>query len=111
MNVTDSERRRSVSLLVRDVTGTVSPGYESVVNDTATHVLEFVDGSQDFEERLVEEVQQYLHDTFVDTTWPRCPEHSNHPLWYSDGWWRCEQTGRAVAPLGGLSDALPIAQP
>lgn len=34
-----------------------------------------------FVARVLEETQQWLHDTFVDTTWPRCPEHGNHPLW------------------------------
>lgn len=34
--------------------------------------------------RVVEETQQWLHDTFLDTTWPKCPEHGNHPLWVND---------------------------
>jgi hypothetical protein len=28
----------------------------------------------------VEQLQQLLHDTFVDTTWPTCPRHRQHPL-------------------------------
>jgi hypothetical protein len=47
-------------------------------------------------------VQQCVHDTFVDTSWPACPEHSNHPLWYVEGWWSCKRSGARVAPLGGL---------
>ena len=62
----------------------------------------FTDDPADFERRVVDDVQQYLHDTFVDTSWPACPEHPHHPLWYSDGWWKCDHSGRRVAALGGL---------
>jgi hypothetical protein len=48
-------------------------------------------------------VQQELHDSFVDTSWPQCPEHSNHPLWYWSGWWQCRESGARIAPLGGLT--------
>ena len=41
--------------------------------------------------------------TPVDTTWPTCPHHPNHPLWHSDGWWRCERITEPVARLGELS--------
>jgi hypothetical protein len=51
---------------------------------------------------VVDDVQQWLHDAFVDTSWPTCPDHPNHPLWYSDGAWKCDESGRLVAPLGGL---------
>jgi hypothetical protein len=40
----------------------------------------------------------------VDTSWPHCPEHPHHPLWYSKGSWTCERSGRRVAPLGSLGD-------
>jgi hypothetical protein len=57
---------------------------------------------------VAEEVQQWLQDTFVDTTWPACPEHPNHPLQLDETddrlVWRCPRTGEAVAPLGGLRD-------
>ena len=55
------------------------------------------------EERLVEDVQQDFHDLFVDVTWPACPRHPNHPLWYRDGAWWCETDGVAVARLGELA--------
>jgi hypothetical protein len=38
-----------------------------------------------FADRLVQDVQQALHDEFVDITWPACPHHPNHPLWFKDG--------------------------
>ena len=31
-----------------------------------------------------EELQQWLHDTFLDVSWPHCPDHGQHPLWLSD---------------------------
>jgi hypothetical protein len=34
--------------------------------------------------------------------WPACPRHSNHPLWYRDGAWWCDQDDMQVAPLGKL---------
>jgi hypothetical protein len=39
MNVTDSERRGIVSLLIRDLEATAGPGQEAVVNDAATTVV------------------------------------------------------------------------
>ncbi len=56
--------------------------------------------------RVAEEVQQALHDTFTDTSWPNCPEHPNHPLWLDEDdvplLWRCPVTNTPVAPLGQL---------
>jgi hypothetical protein len=65
----------------------------------------FSDDATDFEQRVVDDVQQTLHDEFVDTCWPRCPEHPHHPLWYSQQWWSCSQSGYRVARLGGLPNA------
>jgi hypothetical protein len=36
---------------------------------------------EDLVVEAVEDLQQRLHDTFVDTTWPACPRHRQHPLW------------------------------
>jgi hypothetical protein len=56
---------------------------------------------------VAEEVQQYLHDTFEDTTWPACPTHTNHPLWLerSNGGpvWRCPTTHLGYGELGSLN--------
>jgi hypothetical protein len=49
-------------------------------------------------------VQQRLHDEFIDTTWPACPEHPSHPLWFDGENWYCEQSGTVVAPLGNCGD-------
>lgn len=57
-----------------------------------------------YEQRVVDDVQQALHDTHAHTTWPPCPWHPHHPLWYDGARdaWCCRADGRAVAPLGGL---------
>jgi len=102
--VTDAVEARVISLLQRDLQQTVGVGHEFLVDEPAARIRLFSDEPADFEQRVVDDVQQCLHDTFVDTTWPACPEHLNHPLWYSDGWWRCNKSGKSVAPLGGLGD-------
>lgn len=60
--------------------------------------------------KAVEDLQQYLHDTFVDTSWPPCPRHPNHPLWLEESEdgaivWQCAQDQVVVAPLGKLPGA------
>jgi hypothetical protein len=55
-----------------------------------------------FAEKLVEDVQQDILDLFIDTTWPRCPHHLRHPLWFHDGAWFCDQDKLPIAPLGEL---------
>jgi len=59
-------------------------------------VAAYVDG-------VVDDVQQYFHAALVDTTWPACPHHPNHPLWFSDGWWRCERIEQPIVRLGSLA--------
>jgi hypothetical protein len=87
-------------LLQRDVETTLGPGHAQMIAATAADVRELhVDGEGD---KLVEDVQQYFHDTFVDTAWPACPRHARHPLWYRDGSWWCVEDGVAVARLGEL---------
>ena len=61
--------------------------------------------------RVVEETQQWLHDTFIDTTWPRCPEHGNHPLWLNDDEspaWACASTNTTVCPVGHLGSRVVV---
>ena len=93
---------RVAHLLELDLRETIGAGHESVVEEAVSRIRMFAHDAPDFEQRVVDDVQQYLHDTFVDTSWPACPHHPNHPLWYSDGWWSCDETGQRAAPLGGL---------
>jgi hypothetical protein len=100
--VSQADADRVARLLEQDVRETVGRGHESSVEEAVSRIRMFADDATDFEQRVVDDVQQWLHDTFVDTSWPACAEHPNHPLWYSDGWWTCQQSGQRAAPLGGL---------
>ncbi len=93
-----------IPLLERDVSTTLGASYDRLIEDTAADVREL--GIADTGEKLVNDVQQHFHDTFVDTTWPACPRHANHPLWYRGGSWWCVQDGVAIAPLGELAKVI-----
>jgi hypothetical protein len=95
------EREEVVPLLERDVSRTVGETYRSLVRDVAANVREL--DREDFGDKVVEDVQQYFHDCFVDTTWPACPRHETHPLWYRDGAWWCERDKVAISRLGELA--------
>lgn len=71
------------------------------VHVAAVNAAEFVDEPSDLVGRVVEDVQQRLQDEFVDTTWPACPRHPNHPLEYVAGAWHCPRGGE-IARLGVL---------
>ena len=89
-----------IALLERDVARTVGERYRRRVQQAASNIeaLDIVDGN----EKLVEDVQQVLHDELIDTGWPSCPRHSQHPLWYRDGGWWCETDRALIARLGDL---------
>jgi hypothetical protein len=91
---------RIAALLERDVSRTLGPAHRHVIDAAAAKLATL--GISDGGTKLVEDVQQVFHDTFVDTTWPACPRHLGHPLWYADGAWWCTQDHAAVAPLGEL---------
>jgi hypothetical protein len=105
MTISEQETQRVLRLLRRDLTVTVGDEHEAEVSRLAANAREFRE-PEEYAQKVVDEVQQYLHDTFVDTTWPTCPRHSHHPLWYRDGEWWCERDGVAVAALGELG-SLP----
>ena len=100
------DTERLLPLLERDVSRTVGDSYRYLVHDFADVAREL--DRDDIGEKVVEDVQQYFHDTFVDTTWPTCPRHSRHPLWYRDGAWWCGQDGVAVTRLGELGRMGPV---
>jgi hypothetical protein len=90
----------SVILLERDVTRTLGAVHCRVVRDALETVTRLAPA--DPAAKLVEDVQQYFHDTFVDTTWPAGPRHHGHPLWYADGAWWCDHDHAMIARLGEL---------
>lgn len=98
----DAERQEIVRRLEADVGATLGEAHRDAVSAEIPNALEFTDTVDDFAQRLVDEVQQRFHDTFADTTWPACPRHPNHPLWFRGGAWWCEADGIAVARLGEL---------
>jgi hypothetical protein len=102
MSVSESDKARVIELLLLDVEATLGPGHEAAVRSNALRVASFGDDPVYYRDKLVEDVQQYFHDCFVDTTWPTCPRHSKHPLWLHDESWYCERDAEAIARLGAL---------
>ena len=90
-----------VPLLQRDVRATLGSAHRQLIADIVADVQQL--DVDDKAEKVVNDVQQHFHDTFVDTTWPSCPRHAKHPLWYRDGAWWCVEDGIAIARLGDLA--------
>jgi hypothetical protein len=88
--------------LKQDVKATLGTAHAGVVDRHAQRLLPLAWPADALAVKLIEGVQQDFHDTFVGTTWPHCPAHPHHPLWFDDGAWRCSENGAAVAGLGDL---------
>jgi hypothetical protein len=69
------------------------------------------EAQRSFDRAVVDGLQQAAHDLFWDTTWPACPLHRRHPLWYDETReaWCCGQDPAVVAALGSLADLRPPA--
>lgn len=92
-----------IPLLKRDIAATLGPSHQAIVDRHVKLVLSYADWPEDvIAAKIINDVQQEIHDTFVDTTWPHCPAHPHHPLWFEEGAWRCSERGAAVAALGDL---------
>ena len=98
----DRDLERVLQLLRHDVAATVGDEHDATISELAANVLTFREPA-DAAEKVIEDVQQYFHDTFVDTTWPACPRHPNHPRWFREESWWCEADGVAIVALGKLS--------
>src|SRR5215210_2245514 len=98
------DEARVVSLLRADVEATIGPGHDGAIIEAAARRRLSADVPAPYVGDVVDDVQQYFHDACVDTAWPACPHHPNQPLWFSDGWWRCERIEEPIARLGTLSD-------
>ena len=90
-----------IALLDRDATATLGKSYRQLIEGIAADVREL--DVADAGGKVVNDVQQYFQDTHVDATWPACPRHGRHPLWYRGGSWWCVEDGVAVARLGELA--------
>ena len=102
-----SAQRDLEDLLARlehDVAGTVGGAHAGLVRELAGFALALDLDEAERLVKVVDDVQQALHDTFVDTRWPACPRHGAHPMRYRDGAWWCEQDGTRIAGLGELAN-------
>ena len=95
-----SDLTQVLPLLQRDVTATLGGAHRDMIDSIAADVREL--GGANEAAKVVNDVQQYFHDTGVDATWPACPRHKKHPLWYRDGSWWCVEDGVPIARLGDL---------
>jgi hypothetical protein len=89
--------------LEQDLERTVENTHAPLVADIVAR-MRHSDGAS--VQKLVDDVQQDVHDLFIDTTWPACPRHQRHPLWFRDGAWWCETDAVAVAKLGELAEPV-----
>ena len=54
-------------------------------------------------DEVVDDVQPYFHEAFVNTTWPACPPIRTTRCGSRTAWWRCERIEEPIARLGELS--------
>ncbi|MGE5838089.1 MAG: hypothetical protein ACM4AI_26685 [Acidobacteriota bacterium] len=94
--------------LAADITATLGPDFLVDLHYFVENGRTFIDDDARFVDWLVEDVQQYVHDTYIDTTWPACPKHPNHPLWIRNGWWCCGDD--RIAELGSLKSIQPASR-
>jgi hypothetical protein len=123
MSQTTLDTERIVRLLLADAVATLGEWARAEVLVVAANMKENIarvslaQGNNlaqvqaDFDREVVDHFQQNVHDEHWDTTWPTCPRHPNHQLWYDARReaWRCERDGAALAPLGGLARLCPPA--
>jgi len=115
MTILDSDIASLLARVSRDVASTNAKWTRVDAPETVAEVRAWYEGRMDGDiesltQQLVDDVQEGLMD-LVDTSWPACPRHPNHPLWLRDGAWHCERDGVALAPLGELASILPPPAP
>ena len=118
LRVDPADIEQATTLVANDVAATLglpTETAEALARREAVAAAEIMNGWEAadvswrlFLARVVEETQQWLHDTFIDTTWPSRPEHGNHPLWLNEddsAGWACAATNTTVCLVGQLGDA------
>ena len=103
-SISDLDEAHVVDLLGKDVAATLGPAHLAIVRTSARNNRRFAGDPSSYMERVVEDVQQYVHDCFIDTAWPACPAHPNHPMWFHAGWWVAD--GERRVRLGELGTLL-----
>lgn len=89
--------------LIADVKATLGLDYSREI-DARARLLRTFAGSAPLD-KLTEDMQQRIHDERIDTTWPACPGHGNHPLWPHGSDWVCERDDMVIAAIGALGSA------
>jgi hypothetical protein len=74
------DEARVVSLIRADIEATVGAGHDLAIIEPAARRRLYTGVPAQYLRDFVDDVQQYLHDPFIDTTWPACRHHPNHPL-------------------------------
>ena len=123
MSHTELDTDRAVRLLMADAVATLGERARAEVLAAAANVEEsarlwmeqgdsVAEVQRSFDREVVDHFQQDVHDTHWDTTWPTCPRHPKHPLWYDEDRhaWCCRQDGSTVAPLGALASLRPLSK-
>src|SRR5262245_2489725 len=101
MPISDAAQEQVVRLLMQDLHATVGTGHDHFALNNAVRLRPFIDDARTYIQSVVDSTQQDIHDEFADTVWPKCPRHE-HPLWFRDDSWWCEQDEVSVARLGEL---------
>jgi hypothetical protein len=106
MAISDTLKADITTRLLRDIGSTVGSGHHHAVQQSVEGAPTFITDPAHFTQWVVDDVQQMLHDTFVDTTWPQCPRHLRHPLWLrvhnDEPTWYCDSENTPIAKLGEL---------
>ena len=100
IQIAPEDEARVIAFLDNDVGATLGGEYAELIRKEAAWQREFANSPnvvrievKDYEQRVVEIVQQEFLDSHIDTTWPSCPFHARHPLWVHNRHWVCEQRG------------------
>ena len=107
------DSQRIPSLLAADVARTLGESLLPNVAEIAANAREVAlepdartasEAQEFFDSKVVGDFQQFVHDEFIDVTWPACPLHQRHPLDFdhSHTAWRCPANGQLVTALGTL---------
>jgi hypothetical protein len=62
-------------------------------------------GQRYYDQKVVDDFQQFVQDMHIDTSWPTCPRHPHHPMDYREAIdaWCCPRDGAAIVRLGELA--------
>src|SRR5262245_43379682 len=110
------DTKRIVRLVLQDAIPTLgaqaraealrlAANYEELAQEWIREGETIAKAQRSYDLYIVDGLQQAAHDLHWDTTWPTCPRHLRHPLWFDQDReaWVCRQDGSTVAALGGLA--------